>query len=111
VWNWRRLGISGRGREAAESLELIPSEVFAHPYVIFAHPELVEYYRLVAFLPKKGMAQFASRSGFLDVVAFCRFVNRCSSLLIVAAAKAGRESRLNPIFAGAAKEQENWGIL
>jgi hypothetical protein len=108
VWNWKRLGISARGREAAESLEFAPSEVFAHPDVMSAHPELAEYYRLMAFLPKKGLPKIKSRAGTQDTLPFCRFLNRRLSSLISVAAKVSRENRLNPIFVGAAKQQGNW---
>jgi hypothetical protein len=67
-----------------------------------------EYYRLMAFLPKKGLAQIKSHASAKDTVAFCSFVNRSLSTLVVAAANASRESRLNPIFAGAAKQQGKW---
>jgi hypothetical protein len=85
--------------------------VFAHPDVISAHPELAEYYRLMAFLPKKGLAQIGTGAGTRDKVAFCRFVNRRLSSLVGAAAKASRESRINPILGGAAKKQRIWGII
>jgi hypothetical protein len=105
VWNWRKLGISACGRKAAESLDLVPSEVFAHPDMISPHPELAEYYRLMAFLPKKGQAKIRSDPGPKETLAFCRFVNRYLSCLVTAAAKASRQTRINPIFAVAGKKQ------
>lgn len=108
IWDWSRLGISASGREAAESLEFAPSEVFAHPDVISAHPELADYYRLMAGLPKKSLDQTPSRSAAKDTVALCRFMNGHLSSSLTVAAKASRESRLHPIFAEAAKQQGNW---
>jgi hypothetical protein len=67
VWRWEELGISQEARETAERLGLVPSEVFAHPDVIMQNPDLQKYYRLVACLPAKGMAQIrikgAKRTG------------------------------------------------
>jgi hypothetical protein len=105
VWNWRKLGISAFGRKAAERLELVPSEVFAHPDMICEHPELAEYYRLMAFLPKKGPAKIRLDPGRKETLAFCRFVNKYLSCLVAGAAKASRETRINPILAAAGKEQ------
>jgi hypothetical protein len=108
AWSWTKLGISASGRKAAESLELTPSEVFAHPDMISAHPEMSDYYRLMAFLPKKGLARIRLDPGPKETLAFCRFVNRYLSCLVTAAAKASRQSRLNPILDGAGKKQGNW---
>jgi hypothetical protein len=108
VWNWRKLRISASGRKAADSLELVPSEVFAHPDMIYKHPELADYYRLMAFLPKKGPAKISFDPGQKETLAFCRFVNRYLSCLVTAAAKASRQTRINPVFAVAGKKQGQW---
>jgi len=108
VWNWRKLGISAVGRKAADSLELVPSEVFAHPDMIYKHPELAEYYRLMAFLPKKGKAKISSDPGAKEALAFCKFVNRYLSSVVLGAAKASRQTRVNPIVAVAGKKQGQW---
>jgi hypothetical protein len=108
VWNWKKLGISTSGREAAQNLEMAPSDMFAHPDIISEHPEMAEYYRLMAFLPKKGLPKITARTGTKEKAAFCSLVNRSLSRLVVAAANASREGRLNPILAGAAKQQGSW---
>jgi hypothetical protein len=104
VWNWNELGISESGREAAESLEFVPSEVFAHPDIISAQPELIDYYRLMACLPKKGLAQIKSEAAVNDKLALCRLLNGFLSSLLAITAKANREGLLNTIFAEAGTE-------
>jgi hypothetical protein len=109
VWNWSELGISESARLAAESLEFVPSEVFAHPDIISADPELEGYYRLMACLPNKGMAQIKSAAARKDPLTLCRFLNGFLSSLLSLTAKASRESLLNTIFAEAGSEwQGTW---
>ncbi|MGD1083520.1 MAG: hypothetical protein ABSA47_02070 [Verrucomicrobiota bacterium] len=109
VWKWRRFGISDCARRAAEDLDLLPSEVFAHPDLMATHPELAGYYSFVASLPRKGRVSAKCPADTSARLAFCRLVNRSSSSLLTTAAKLSRESRFNPIFAGAAKKQGNCG--
>jgi hypothetical protein len=109
VWDWNELGISESAREAADSLEFVPSEVFAHPAIISADPELAGYYRLLACISGKGMAQMKSATATKDPLAFCRFLNGFLSSLLPLAAKASRESLLHTIFAEAGSEwQGTW---
>ena len=111
VWKWDKFGISASGRAAAKRLELFPSQVFAHPDIISEHPEMSEYYRLMAFLPKRGLPQIKSPAGTKEIVTFCRVVNRRLSCLVAAAAKASGQNRLNPILAGAGKIQSGLKTL
>jgi hypothetical protein len=104
VWNWSELGISESAREAAQTLEFVPSEVFAHPDIITAHPELIDYYRLMACLPKKGLAQIKSSAATRNKLALCQLLNGFLSSLLAITAKASREGLLNTIFAEAGTE-------
>ena len=108
IWDSRKLGISTSGREAAISLGFYPSQVFAHPDVLSAYPELSEYYRLMACLSKESVGQFGPRSPAKVPLAQCRFLNWHLSYWLNVAAKASRDSRFNPIFVAAAKQQGNW---
>jgi hypothetical protein len=109
VWNWSELGISDAAREAADSLGFVPGEVFAHPEILAARPELADYYRLLACLPNKGLAQIKSGAVPLNAIALCRLLNGFLSSLLTTTAKASRESLLNAIFAEAGAEwQGSW---
>jgi hypothetical protein len=109
VWDWSELGISEKARTVADSLEFIPSEVFAHPDIISADPELAGYYRLMACIPNKGIAQITSAAARNDPLMFCRFLNGFLSSLLALAAKPNRENLLNTIFAEAGSEwQGTW---
>jgi hypothetical protein len=109
LWNWSELGISEGAREAADHLGFVPAEVFAHPDILAASPELADYYRLLACLPNKGLAQIKSRSVPLDNIALCRLLNGFLSSLLTTTAKASRESLLHAIFAEAGSEwQGSW---
>ena len=109
VWNWSELGISQAAREAAQTLGFVPSEVFVHPAIITASPELIDYYRLMACLPQKGLGQIKSRAAGSDKLALCRLLNGFLSSLLAITAKASRESLLNTIFAEAGTEwQGTW---
>jgi len=108
-WNWNELGISESAREAADTLEFVPSEAFAHPDIISADPELADYYRLLACVPNKGKNQINNAAERKDPVKLCRFLNGFLSSLFVLAAKATRETLLNTIFAEAGSEwQGTW---
>jgi hypothetical protein len=109
VWNWSELGISEAARVAADALEFVPCEVFAHPDILSAHPELADYYRFLACLPNKGLAQIKSSGAPLDRLAMCRLLNGFLSSLLTTTAKASRESLLNTMFAEAGAEwQGSW---
>src|SRR5579872_5181152 len=106
VWNWNELGISKEAREAAEILEFLPSEVFAHPEVVLAQPELTDYYRLVACLTRKSLSKYLLSPG--NGVDLCRRLNGALSVLLVRAAKNSHEISLNPIIAQAAAQWERF---
>ena len=98
-----------RARKPRKCLEFVPSEVFAHPEIISAHPELEGYYRFLACLPNKGMAQITSAAARKDPLAFCRFLNGFLCSLLTFTARASRESLLHTIFAEAGSEwQGTW---
>lgn len=109
VWNWSEIGISEAAREAAKTLEFVPSEVFAHPDIILAHPDLIDYYRLMACLPKKGLAQINPGAAARNNAVVCRLLNGFLSSLLVITAKTSREGLLHTIFAEAGTEwQGTW---
>ncbi len=109
VWNWSELGISDAGREGAQHLGFVAIEVFAHPDILSAHPELAEYYRLMACLPNKGLAQIKSGAPSHDTIALCRLLNGFLSSLLATTVKASRESLLYTVFAEAGAEwQGSW---
>jgi len=101
--------VTPMARAAAERLGFVPSEVFAHPEVLAASPELEAYYRLLACLPNKGLAQISSRAEKGDRAARCKLLNGILSSLLGTAARATRESLLNTVFAEAGTEwQGTW---
>ena len=109
VWDWDALGITSAARAAAERLEFVPGEVFAHPEIITAAPELEGYYRLLACLPNKGLAQIRQKGPKADLLALCKLLNGILSSLLATAANTSRESLLNTIFAEAGTEwQGTW---
>ncbi len=108
-WDWKALGITNTAREAAKKLGFVPSEVFMHPCIIAKKPELLDYYRLLACLPNKGLAQIKSPKSKADSLILCRLLNGFLSSLLPATAKASRESLLNTVFAEAGTEwQGTW---
>jgi XcyI restriction endonuclease len=108
-WDWKELGITDTAREAAKKLGFVPSEVFVHPHVILKKPELTDYYRLLACLPNKGLAQIKSKKSKIDSLTLCQLLNGFLSSLLTATAKASRESLLNTVFAEAGTEwQGTW---
>lgn len=108
-WDWDELGITLVARQAAERLGFVPSEVFAHPEVLAASPELLNYYRLLACLPNKGLGQIKSKAEAAEKIGVCKLLNRILSSLLGTTAKASRESLLNTIFAEAGTEwQGTW---
>ena len=108
-WDWNILGITNTAREAAKKLGFVPSEVFVHPDVILKRPELVDYYRLLACLPNKGLAQIKPQKSKNDSLDLCRLLNGFLSSLLTVTAKASRESLLNTVFAEAGTEwQGTW---
>lgn len=96
VWNWSDLGISAEARDAAERLGFVPSEVFAHPEVIQRTPDLQKYYRLLACLPAKGLAQIRIKGAKQD-----RLLNICILLSDI-----DKVFELLPIFKQLDKRQE-----
>jgi hypothetical protein len=73
------LGISSEAKAAADNLGLVPSEIFAHPEVVAENPNLLKYYRLLACLPAKGLAQIRKKSTKASRVQdICILLNRQS---------------------------------
>lgn len=108
-WNWSELGISEAGRQASVNLRFFSCEVFPHPDVLSAHPELADYYRLLACLPNKGLAQIKTGAVAHNTIALCKLLNGFLSSLLTTTAKASRESLLNTMFAEAGAEwQGSW---
>lgn len=108
-WNWEQLQITEAARQSAQALGFVPSEIFAHPEVIKAKPDLLDYYRLLACLPNKGFSQIKPSAAGKDPVAVCRLLNGFLSALLPVAARSNRESLLNTVFAEAGTEwQGTW---
>jgi site-specific DNA-methyltransferase (cytosine-N4-specific) len=107
-WDWEALGITQAGRTAAESFGFVPTEVFAHPTVIQEHPELFNYYRLLACLPNKGLAQIKTVKK-KESVDRCILLNGFISELLAGSSRVSREIILRTIFAEAGSEwQGTW---
>ncbi len=115
-WDWQVLGITQAGKSAAEAFGFVPTEVFAHPNVLQEHPELFEYYRLLACLPKKGLTQIKAAYKIKDSAGQCALFNNFISDLLSSATHITRDLILRTIFAEAGSEwQGTWvnnvGIL
>jgi hypothetical protein len=109
-WNWEALGISEEGKQVATRLGFVPSEVFAHPEVLGANPELQNYYRLLACLPAKGLAQIKIKGERQNrLLNLCILLNRFVSKLLIQAGRTSRELLLRTIYAEAGSEwQGTW---
>jgi hypothetical protein len=109
VWDWEALAITPMARAAADRLGFVPSELFAHPEVLAASPELEDYYRLLACLSNKGLAQIRSAAHKGNRAELCKLLNGILSSLLGTNSNASRESLLNTIFAEAGTEwQGTW---
>jgi len=108
-WNWQALGITLSARTAAESFGFVPTEVFAHPIVVQEHPELFDYYRLLACLPNKGLSQIKTDKKTKDFVSRCVLLNSFISELLSGSSHINRHIVLCTIFAEAGSEwQGTW---
>jgi hypothetical protein len=109
-WDWKKLGINAEARAAADKLGLVPSEIFAHPEVIRKNEALLKYYRLLACLPGKGLAQIRKKSEKSSRVEdTCILLNQFLSRLVVAAGRTSRETLLGTMHAEAGSEwQGTW---
>ncbi len=110
AWNWNDLGISSEARAAADRLGLVPSEIFAHPEAVSKNPELLKYYRLLACLPAKGLAQIRKKSTKISRLQdLCVLLNQFLSQLVVATGRTSRETLLATMYAEAGSEwQGTW---
>jgi hypothetical protein len=104
VWDWDELFISNLARQAAQLLDFVPSEVFAHPRALADAPELEEYYRLLACLSANKLAQIISVDGGLTPIALSRFLNVVISSRLEGMAIGSRQSLLYSTFAGEGTE-------
>jgi len=108
-WNWQALGITLSARTAAEFFGFVPTEVFAHPIVVQEHPELFDYYRLLACLPNKGLSQIKTDKKTKDFVSHCVLLNSFISELLSGSSHINRHIVLCTIFAEAGSEwQGTW---
>lgn len=109
-WDWERLGITVEARSAADKLGLVPSEIFAHPEVVQKNEALLKYYRLLACLPGKGLAQIRKKSSKSSRVEdTCILLNQFLSRLVVATGRTSRETLLGTMHAEAGSEwQGRW---
>lgn len=60
------LGISESAWTYAGGKRIPPCELFCHPDVVAAQPELIAYYRCLAVLPQKGLQRLAFGVGALE---------------------------------------------
>src|SRR5207247_1458941 len=101
-WDWPKLGISAEAKQVAERLGFVPSEVFAHPEVLKTNPDLQTYYRLLACLPAKGVAQIRIKGQREDrVLNACLLMNRFLSELLIQTGRTSRELLLRTVYAEA----------
>ena len=109
-WTWDELGISDDARQVAERRGFVPSEVFAHPEVLRKNPDLQKYYRLLACLPAKGLAQIRIKGERGDrLLNMCILLNRFLSRLLIQTGRPSRELLLRTIYAEAGSEwQGTW---
>ena len=99
-------------------LHTIWTEVFAHPEVIKAKPELFEYYRLLSCLSSKGLGQIKKAlclnkrnipSEDERRLRLCKLLNEFLSKALARTASANRESLLHIVYAEAGSEwQGTW---
>src|SRR5256885_9649407 len=109
-WSWDELGISDDARQVAERIGFVPSEVFAHPEVLRKSPDLQKYYRLLACLPAKGLAQIRIKGERSDrLLNLCILLNRFLSRLVTQTGRTSRDLLLRTIYAEAGSEwQGTW---
>jgi hypothetical protein len=80
-----------------------------HPEILTTKPELLDYYRLLACLPKKGLAQIKAAGAIRNPQSVCVLLNGFLSTLLTLTARASRQSLLNTVFAEAGSEwQGTW---
>jgi len=109
TWDWAALGVTEEAVAAARSFGFVPTEVFAHPAAIDGQPELLEYYRLLACLPRKGLAQIRAKAESRDNATQCVLLNSLISKLLAKSTQVTREIILRTVFAEAGSEwQGTW---
>lgn len=112
IWDWSSLGITETACKIANDLGFVPTEVFAHPEITAKNPSLLNYYRMLACLSQKGLAQIRNKgpsdkaARLLDT---CQLLNRFISALLAAIGKTDRDILLGTIYAEAGSEwQGEW---
>lgn len=60
VWNLSELGIDENAFNLIKKVSINPLHVFCHPEILLSKPDLVEYYRNLAAVSKKGLSQILS---------------------------------------------------
>jgi hypothetical protein len=106
VWDWEELCISNQARQAAQLLDFVPSEVFAHPQALADASELEEYYRVLACLSANKLAQIISPNGRHSPFALCKLINVIVSSRLEGMVIGSRQSLLYTTFAEEATEWE-----
>jgi hypothetical protein len=108
-WEWPALGITAQAQDAASNLGFVPSELFAHPEVIAREPSLFNYYRMLACLPEKGLAQMMKGTKDRSVAAKCFLLNQMIGELLQTTTALTGERIANTLFAEAGSEwQGSW---
>jgi hypothetical protein len=99
IWDWDELCISNLARQAAQLLDFVPSEVFAHPQALADAPELEEYYPILAGVSASKLAQIISADEQQhNRPALSRFLNVVISTRLEGMATGGRQSLLYTKF-------------
>lgn len=79
-WEKEELGISKESFSKVAKLKVPPQLVFCHPDILKNNFALVDYYRLLAIIPEKGLARLGAKAGKKkNLIPFCRIVNESTS--------------------------------
>jgi len=82
-WNLPDLGISPAAHAYLRNLSIAPHRVFAHPKVLSNNKHLVDYYRNLAAISKKGLGQLLSGTApSKRLIETCRLLNTIISHII-----------------------------
>ena len=100
VWDWDELCVSNLALQAAQHLEFVPSDVFAHPQALADTPELGEYYRILACLSANRFAQFILVEEKNRPFALSRFLNVVITARLEGMVIGSTQSLLYTKFAG-----------
>jgi hypothetical protein len=91
-WHLKDLGITTSAFERVKSIRVLPHQLFPHPAVLMEHPHLIAYYRNIATISQKGIAQIlfstdtyeekSRKFTQADAARLCKTLNRVISAVI-----------------------------